>query len=432
MMFYPNAFMEKVLSADLVGIVGFYVPKIRQIDGQLFAAQCPFCSGSTRTMLIERDTGKWYCLSCGEGGNVISFVMKLFSVSFESAVAWIAQTCGIEIPQSVADLAVERNRVKERLLKANRCAATFYWHGLRLEKSGEAMKYLVDRGVSLEYANAFGLGYADRSSNSLRDHLRKNGFTDEELVISGLCCKSDSGKIYDRFRDRIMFPIMDDGNRVIAFGGRILHPVKNKDGKDVPKYLNTPDTPIFDKGSTLYGMNRASKFAFDHLIVCEGYMDVLSMHQAGFPNAVAGLGTALTDRNADVIASRTKTALLCYDMDDAGRNALERAATKLSERGVRMFVPDFRPAKDPDEFLKKEGRDAFVRRLGNATPLAIYEAGRLASNEPNVKEIAEIALKYGWDVDPAAIASVAGISVETLMRATRLIRMDAILGEPLR
>ena len=318
--------------------------------------------------------------------------MKILNCSFEQAVAWLGSVFGIERTQECFEFDRRRDEVRDRMRQIHRIAAKYYFRNLRTPENSEAMKYLVDRGLTRETMQRFGLGYAGRNSNALTAELMKLGFSEEELVTSGLrCVSAKDGKTFDRFRDRIMFPITDAENRVIAFGGRIVHDYKPKEGKPPAKYMNSPDTPIFDKGSVLYGMLPALRTGSRRLIVCEGYMDVTAMHQAGFENAVAGLGTALTDRNADAIASASDSVVLCYDSDAPGRKALAGAVEKLGARRVALLTPNFLPYKDPDECIKKAGSEYFASCLAAAEPVEVSISKKLTATKSGKHSIAEIA-----------------------------------------
>ena len=398
---YPKNYMDRILSVKIADVLNLFA-KVSREDGMI-TAPCPLHPSSANDLIVDENRNVWFCVVCGEGGNVVSLAMKVLGCSFEQAVAWIGSVFGIEPTQECAEFERKRFEVADRMRKINRIAAEYYFRNLRLSENADAMRYLTDRGLTRETMRRFGLGYAGRNSKELRSRLLNLGFSEEELVTSGLCCvSSKDGKTFDRFRDRIMFPITDGENRVIAFGGRIVHDFKPKDGKPPAKYMNSPDTPIFDKGTVLYGMLPALRTGSRRLIVCEGYMDVIAMHQAGFENAVAGLGTALTDRNADTIASVADSVVLCYDSDAAGRKALAGAVEKLGARRVSLLTPNFLPYKDPDECIKKAGAEYFASCLAAAEPVEVSIAKKLTattSGRHSISEIASAVMLTGSDAD---------------------------------
>ena len=426
-MYYPEQFMDRILSVDPASIIRMYAGKMTTQTGGIRTSGCPFCGASIPSLVV--DGGKWFCASCGEGGNVISFVMKMFSLSFDRAVFWLADVSGISVPEEAFAEAKKRSEIRDRIFKTNECAVVFFQNSLKLERRQEAMKYLTDRGLTTGTIQKFRLGYADKGSNSLRSFMLRSGFSDEDLLLAGLCSQGEEGKVFDRFRDRIMFPITDDRKRVLGFGGRVLHDATKKDGKSVAKYLNTSDTPVFDKGSCLYGMPQAKASGKTELIVCEGYMDVIAMHQAGFTNAVAGLGTALTDRNSDSLAAYADRVLLCYDSDEAGRKALETAAEKLSERKIPLAVPSFLPYKDPDECIKAIGPEGFGRMLAAAVPYAVYETNLFLHNASKKNPMQVIESVADRTASAKAVSLATGVPLQEIAREYRRMKLMKMLGE---
>ena len=299
----------------------------------------------------------YYCFGCGAGGNVFTFLMEYENFSFVEALQFLADRAGIQLPQQeYSKEARQEADLKSQLLKIHKEAAQFYFYQLKSQNGKTAYQYLLDRGLSRETIVHFGLGSASRYSGALYRYLKEKGYSDELLIQTGLFLQDEKRGMYDKFWNRVMFPIMDVNNRVIGFGGRVMG-----DGK--PKYLNSPETKIFDKSRNLYGLNFARSSRKKNLIACEGYMDVIAMHQAGFDNAVASLGTALTAAQASLMKRYTDEVLLLYDSDEAGRKAAVRAIPLLRRAGLGQKVVDLSPYKDPDEFIKAEGAQAFEERL---------------------------------------------------------------------
>ena len=299
----------------------------------------------------------YYCFGCGAGGNVFTFLMEYENFSFVEALQFLADRAGIQLPQQeYSKEARQEADLKSQLLKIHKEAAQFYFYQLKSQNGKTAYQYLLDRGLSRETIVHFGLGSASRYSGALYRYLKEKGYSDELLIQTGLFLQDEKRGMYDKFWNRVMFPIMDVNNRVIGFGGRVMG-----DGK--PKYLNSPETKIFDKSRNLYGLNFARSSRKKSLIACEGYMDVIAMHQAGFDNAVASLGTALTAAQASLMKRYTDEVLLLYDSDEAGRKAAVRAIPLLRRAGLGQKVVDLSPYKDPDEFIKAEGAQAFEERL---------------------------------------------------------------------
>ncbi|WP_418429823.1 DNA primase, partial [Blautia sp.] len=309
----------------------------------------------------------YYCFGCGAGGNVFTFIMEYENFTFIEAVKYLAERAGVKLPEgeyskeqrAAADL-------KTVLLEVNKKAASYYYYQLKQESGRQAYEYLKNRELLDETIKSFGLGYSSKYSDSLYRYLKGKGYSDAILKESGLFSADERYGMHDKFWNRVMFPIMDVNNRVIGFGGRVMGDAK-------PKYLNSPETKIFDKSRNLYGLNIARKSRKNYLIVCEGYMDVISMHQAGFTNAVASLGTALTSGHASLMSRYTKEVLLTYDSDEAGQKAALRGIPILREAGIKPRVVNLAPYKDPDEFIKAEGQEAFEKRLSEAMNYFLFE-----------------------------------------------------------
>ena len=321
----------------------------------------------------------YYCFGCGAGGNVFNFIMEYENYTFGEALKHLAERAGVELPQIEYSREVqEKARQKAELLEINKQAAQYFYYQLRTEKGQQGYQYLAGRGLSEETMRRFGLGYSDKFSDGLYRYLKSKGYQDERLRESGLFNVDERHGMYDKFWNRVIFPIMDVNNRVIGFGGRVMG-----DGK--PKYLNSPETKIFDKSRNLYGLNIARTTRKKYLILCEGYMDVISMHQAGFTNAVASLGTALTSGHASLLKRYTQEVLLLYDSDEAGVRAALRGIPILREAGVNSRVVNLHPYKDPDEFIKNMGPEAFEERLNQASDSFLFRVS-IAESEFSMNE----------------------------------------------
>ncbi len=337
-------------------VIGTYVTLSRA--GSNMKGLCPFHSEKTPSFTVYTGNGSFYCFGCGAGGDVVSFIMRAENLDYRAALEYLADRSGVTLPDDNAP--VQRGVSRQRVLEMNKCAARFFRDMLFDPVQGEAGRaYLMgERGLSSAVIKHFGLGYAPDSFNALRDHLRKNGYTREEMVEGYLCqvSKKDERYTYDCFRNRVMFPIIDVSGNVIAFGGRVLDDSK-------PKYLNSADTPAFKKSRNLFALNYARNHAEKNLILCEGYMDVIALHAAGFENAVATLGTAITSDQARIMKRYTDKVIISYDGDEAGRKAADKAMRLLSEAGVDAKVLKMEGAKDPDEFIRKHGAAQFSRLL---------------------------------------------------------------------
>lgn len=353
---YSEELIEEIrFRSDIVDVISGYVKLKRK--GSSWFGLCPFHNEKSPSFSVSRDKQMYYCFGCGAGGNVFTFLMEYENFSFVEALQFLADRAGIQLPQQeYSKEARQEADLKSQLLKIHKEAAQFYFYQLKSQNGKTVYQYLLDRGLSRETIVHFGLGSASRYSGALYRYLKEKGYSDELLIQTGLFLQDEKRGMYDKFWNRVMFPIMDVNNRVIGFGGRVMG-----DGK--PKYLNSPETKIFDKSRNLYGLNFARSSRKKSLIACEGYMDVIAMHQAGFDNAVASLGTALTAAQASLMKRYTDEVLLLYDSDEAGRKAAVRAIPLLRRAGLGQKVVDLSPYKDPDEFIKAEGAQAFEERL---------------------------------------------------------------------
>ncbi len=367
MPYYPEELIEEVRSRnDIVAVVGSRVKLTRK--GANYFGCCPFHNEKTPSFSVSPGKQMYYCFGCGAGGNVLTFLMNYENIGFQEALTELAGRAGITLPQrEMTDDERERDSLRARLLAMNSEAAKYYYYLLRQPAGREGLAYFERRGLSRETMRRFGLGYAANSYDGLYRYLKSKGFTDEELRSSGLVRFSEQKGARDYFRDRDMFPIMDRSSRVIGFGGRIL-------GSGEPKYLNSPETPLFDKGRNLYGLHLARSSRREYFLLCEGYMDVISMHQAGFDCAVASLGTSLTAGHAQLFKRLGKPVILCYDSDTAGVKAAMRAIPILREAGIDSRVLNMRPYKDPDEFIVHEGAEAFEKRIAEAENFFLFES----------------------------------------------------------
>ena len=356
---YSDDIIEEVrMKNDIVDVISQYVKLTRR--GSSYFGLCPFHNEKTPSFSVTPSKQMYYCFGCGAGGNVYNFIMEYENYSFGEALSHLADRAGVELPKiEYSREAREKAEQRAALLEINKLAAQYFYYQLRREGGKTAYGYLTGRGLSEETIRKFGLGYSDKYSDDLYKYLKGKGYSDELLRESGLFNVDERRGMYDKFWNRVIFPIMDVNNRVIGFGGRVMG-----DGK--PKYLNSPETKIFDKSRNLYGLNVARTTRKNYLILCEGYMDVIAMHQAGFTNAVASLGTALTSGHASLVKRYTKEVLLLYDSDGAGIRAALRAIPILREAGVTSRVVSLKPWKDPDEFIKNEGAEAFEERLNQA------------------------------------------------------------------
>ncbi|MCD8327010.1 MAG: DNA primase [Lachnospiraceae bacterium] len=365
-MYYSEEIIEEVRTKnDIVDVVGASVRL--QKKGSSYFGLCPFHNEKSPSFSVSGQKQMYYCFGCGAGGNVITFVMNYENYTFQEALKYLADRAGVTLPEEDAS-AQNRQKQSKRalLLQINKEAARYFCHQLRSPRGKPGYEYLSERKLSDETIKHFGLGFADKTPGSLTAYLREKGYSDEMLVEAGLCAYDENRGFHDKFWNRVMFPIMDINHRVIGFGGRVMG-----DGK--PKYLNSPETPIFDKSRNLYGLNYARISRAGNLILCEGYMDVIAMHQAGFTQAVASLGTAFTSGQASLIRRYTEQVLLAYDSDGAGVNAALRAIGILKEAGLSGRVINLEPYKDPDEFIKNLGQEAFQERIDKAEDGFLFE-----------------------------------------------------------
>ena len=368
-MFYSDDLIEEIRSRnDIVDVISSYFKLTKK--GSTYFGLCPFHNEKSPSFSVTPSKQMYYCFGCGQGGNVFTFVMKYENMTFTEAVKFLADKAGISLPeQEYSEEEKKKADLKSQLLDIHKEAALYYYRLLRSDKGQRAYEYLKGRGLSDETIKNFGLGYSSNYSDDLYKFIKSKGYSDDVLKESGLFTFSEKG-VYDKFNNRVMFPIMDINNRVIGFGGRVMG-----DGK--PKYLNSPETVLFDKSCNLYGMNIARGSRKESFLMCEGYMDVIALHQAGFNNAVASLGTAHTPRQANLIKRYAKDVYLTFDSDNAGVMAALRAIPMLKAAGLNVKVIDMRPHKDPDEFIKALGSEEYEKRIENARNSFLYQIDRL-------------------------------------------------------
>lgn len=363
----PESFLNELkYRTDIEQVISRYVQLRRR--GRNLTGLCPFHAEKTPSFTVYPETQSFYCFGCGAGGDAITFVKRMENLEYMEAVRTLAERAGLAMPEDAADDG-SRHR-KARILELNRAAARHFHHNLMSDIGREARAYLVGRGLSKATVVKFGIGFAPESWDDLRNHLRSQGFSDEEMIAAALANPGKNGGCYDAFRNRVIFPIIDLRGGVIAFGGRNL-------GENGPKYLNSGDTPVFKKSRNLFALNFAKNTKRPELILCEGYMDVVSVHQRGFDNAVATLGTALTPEQARLISSYTKTVVLSYDSDGPGQKATNRAISIFEDTGVKVRVLSIPDAKDPDEFLKKFGPERFELLLEGSAGAVDFEVEKL-------------------------------------------------------
>ena len=393
-MYYSDELIEEVRSKnDIVDVISSYVKL--QKKGSSYFGLCPFHNEKSPSFSVSRQKQMYYCFGCGAGGNVFTFLMEYENYSFLEALKYLADRAGVELPrQELSKEARERADTKAILLEINKAAARYFYIQLKERQGERALAYLKGRQLGDDTIRAFGLGYANKYSDDLYRYLKGQGYQDDMIAKAGLITVDEKHGAHDKFWNRVMFPIMDANSRVIGFGGRVMG-----DGK--PKYLNSPETMIFDKSRNLYGLNRARSSRKSYFLLCEGYMDVISLHQAGFTNAVASLGTALTQGHASLIKRYVKEVYLTYDSDEAGTKAALRAIPILREAGISAKVIRMEPYKDPDEFIKNLGKEAFedrIREARNGFLFGVEVLERdydLASPEGKTDFLKEVARRLG-------------------------------------
>ena len=365
-MYYPEELVEEVRQKnDIVDVISGYV-RIKK-KGSNYVGLCPFHNEKTGSFMVSRNKQIYKCFGCGAGGNVFTFVMEYENFTFVEAMKQLAERAGVKLPEAEYDENAKRAMSRRtKLLALNKEAATYFYYQLRAPQGQAGLRYFRDRQLSEETMKKFGLGYANVKSDDLTLYLKSKGYSDMEIRDAGLATYHEKYGMNDKFWNRDMFPIQDINHRVIGFGGRVI-------GEGEPKYLNSPETEVFDKSRNLYGLNFARTSRKNHMILCEGYMDVIAMHQAGFTEAVASLGTAFTSGQASLLRRYTENVILAYDSDGAGVKAALRAIGILRDAGLTGRILHLEPYKDPDEFMKNLGREAFEERIANAEDSFTFE-----------------------------------------------------------
>ena len=433
-MYYPEEVVEEVRSRnDIVDVIGQYVHLTKK--GANYFGLCPFHNEKSPSFSVSASKQIYYCFGCGAGGNVISFLMNYENMSFQEALRALADRAGVQLPEeSMSEEARKKAGERERLLALTKDAAGFYYKMLRSPEGQIGMEYFRKRRLTKETLHSFGLGFAGKSSAVCR-YLKEKGYTENEINKAGLVHIDEKRGMRDRFWNRVMFPIMDVNNRVIGFGGRVM-------GDGEPKYLNSPETPIFDKGRNLYGLNVAKKARKGYMIACEGYMDVISMHQAGFTEAVASLGTAFTENHARILKKYTDDVRLTYDSDNAGVKAAMRAIPILKKVGITTSIIHLEPYKDPDEFIKNLGAEEFQKRIDNAEDSLLFELhvmrrnydigkpdGRTKFEQAMAKRLALIDDELERSNYTEAVASEYAIPSDVLKRAVEQARVMSVSAD---
>ena len=372
-MYYPDEVIEEVrMKNDIVDVISGYVKL--QKKGANYFGLCPFHNEKSPSFSVSPGKQMYYCFGCGAGGNVLTFVMEYENYTFQEALQSLADRAGVTLPKmEYSKEAREQAEFRARLLEVNKLAANYFYYQMKQPQGKIAYEYFHDkRKLTDETMLRFGLGYSNKTSDDLYRFLKEKGYDDAFLSQTGLVTIEERGG-RDKFWNRVMFPIMDVNNRVIGFGGRVM-------GDGEPKYLNSPETKLFDKSRNLYGLNYARTTREKYMLVCEGYLDVISMHQAGFTNAVASLGTAFTSQHAGVLKRYTDQVILTYDSDGAGIKTALRAIPILRDAGISARVLNMKPYKDPDEFIKNMGADAFKERIAQAKNSFLFEIDVLKRN----------------------------------------------------
>lgn len=438
MPYYSDELVEEIRSGnDIVDVISGYVRLTKK--GSTYFGLCPFHNEKTPSFSVSPNKQMYYCFGCGAGGNVITFLMEYENYTFPEALEVLANRIGIELPKQ--EMTAEQRKASDkraRLLEVNKEAAKYFYTLLRSERGTRAHEYFRNRGLSEETIKKFGLGYSDKYSDDLYRYLRSKGYEDELLKDSGLISIDEKRGGHDKFWNRAMFPIMDVRGKVIGFGGRVM-------GDGEPKYLNSPETMIFDKSRNLYGLNLARTTKKNQMLLCEGYMDVIALHQAGFDNAVAALGTAFTVGHANLLRRYTKEVYLTFDSDGAGIRAAKRAIPILKEAGITAKVINMQPYKDPDEFIKALGAEAYEERIKNAESSFMFEI-RIMEEDYDLKdpegkaafynEIAKQLLQFSEELEREvyieAVAEKYGMGFENLRKLVNKLGTQPELARQVR
>ena len=414
----PDRFLDELLArTDIVDLVSESVRLTKK--GNSYWGCCPFHSEKTPSFHVLPDRQIYKCFGCGKGGGAVNYVMELENLSFLDAVAVLAHRAGVQMPENRGVSAGGRER-REKILEINRQAARTFHRWLKAPEGAEGLDYLRRRGLSRSTLTGFGLGFAPNRWDALITEMASQGYDKRDLLDAGLAVSNKDGRIYDRFRNRVMFPIIDVRGSVIGFGGRVMDDA-------TPKYLNSPDTPVYNKSRNVFALNRAKTSKAGRVILTEGYMDTIALHQAGFDSAVASLGTALTEEHGQLLSRYFKEAVIAYDGDGAGIAAAQRAIPLLEKAGLKVKVLRMQGAKDPDEFIKSYGRDAFARLLDQSENQVDYrlaqiqkkydltdDGQRIAFLQEAAQLVSTLHSAVEREVYGGHAAQTAGVSVETM------------------
>ena len=394
----PDRFLDELIArTDIVDLVSESVRLTKK--GRNYWGLCPFHSEKTPSFSVSADKQIYKCFGCGKGGGAINFVMELDNLPFRDAVALLAKRAGLEVPDSGYSAGAKERR--EKLLTINKQAARTFHRWLYAPEGAEGLAYLQRRGLSRRTLTSFGLGFAPNRWDALIQELGQQGYDKRDLLDAGLAVSNQDGRIYDRFRNRVMFPIIDIRGEVIGFGGRVMD-------DSPPKYLNSPDTPVYNKSRNVFALNIAKKSKAGRVILTEGYMDTISLHQAGFDSAVASLGTSLTPEHAQLLSRYFPEAIIAYDGDGAGVSAAQRAIPLLERAGMKVRVLRMTGAKDPDEFIKQYGRDAFLRLLDQSENQVDYRLEQIRKKY----DLSDDSQKVGFLQEAAQLLSSLPSAVE--------------------
>ena len=394
----PDRFLDELIArTDIVDLVSESVRLTKK--GRNYWGLCPFHSEKTPSFSVSADKQIYKCFGCGKGGGAINFVMELDNLPFRDAVALLAKRAGLEVPDSGYSAGAKERR--EKLLTINKQAARTFHRWLYAPEGAEGLAYLQRRGLSRRTLTSFGLGFAPNRWDALIQELGQQGYDKRDLLDAGLAVSNQDGRIYDRFRNRVMFPIIDIRGEVIGFGGRVMD-------DSTPKYLNSPDTPVYNKSRNVFALNIAKKSKAGRVILTEGYMDTISLHQAGFDSAVASLGTSLTPEHAQLLSRYFPEAIIAYDGDGAGVSAAQRAIPLLERAGMKVRVLRMMGAKDPDEFIKQYGRDAFLRLLDQSENQVDYRLEQIRKKY----DLSDDSQKVGFLQEAALLLSSLPSAVE--------------------
>ncbi len=412
--YYSDDVINEVFSEnDIVDFVSQYV-RLKK-SGNDYSGLCPFHKEKSPSFHVSRDKQLFHCFGCGASGNLVQFVMRTEGLDFLEALKLLAERAGIELPENGENTGTQSQLIKKKVYEMNRIAAKFYYDTLVKSPDGKiGYAYFQERKISPKTVTSFGLGFAPDGYTALREHLIKLGYSDDEMLTAGLVVQRED-KIYDKFRNRVIFPIIDLRGNVIGFGGRIMGQAVETYGFKLPKYLNSAETPVFNKGRNLFSLNLAKKNTPYSIILVEGYMDVITVYQAGVTNVVATLGTALTDNQAKLLMKYCNEILLCYDSDEAGQKATIRAIEIINSIGGRSRVIKLKGAKDPDEYIKSNGTAMFLKAVSDAVPSTQFRLNILKS-------------KYSLD-SPEGKSLFVSEATEALQSLTDAVTVDAYINQ---